>query len=117
MDPYIMEDIKREFIIWITKWWTIIVYIGMSTVTKLSYDILNRKKLSWAYVFATVAICWTLGGISAVICMKSWPDYVPFVVPMCTIFSDRILIWVGSRDWTPALDSWYKIFTRKNQDP
>lgn len=110
-----MEQIKKEFIIWFSKWWTIIVYIFMGTVSKISYDILNRKKLSWTYIFAIVGISWTIGGMSAVWCMTYHTDWTAFVVPLCTMFSDRILLWVGARDWTPLLEAWYNFMNGKKK--
>ena len=109
-----MQTIKEEALTFFTKWGYYIFYVFLGIMGKFSYDIVRKRKISLWYAIGVTGISCFIGFLACVWCSKHDAGYAPFVVPIVTLFSDRILMYLAALNWKPILDSIYGTFSKKS---
>jgi uncharacterized membrane protein len=97
----------EELVAFFSKWWVYIVYIFIGIVGKFSWDISRRKRITWLGAISTVGISGFVGYISSVYCHNnSLDEKAAYIVPICTLLSDKILTYVVVRiKWKELKDA------------
>jgi len=107
-----MHDIKEETLTFLTKWWSYIFYVMIGVMGKFSFDIVKRKKISIWYIIGATGVACFIGFLASMWCEYHYKPYAPYIVPIATLCSDKILMYIATLNWKPVLDSIYGVFTK-----
>lgn len=106
-----MSDKNTELFAFLSKYGALFTYILIGVVGKFGFDLVSGKKISGWYVFGTGCIAIFVGWISWEWCAR-WPALNPgLVVPIATLLSRDILLFITMMDWQGVL----KILTGKSK--
>lgn len=94
----------------LAKWWVYLFYIAIGIIGKFSWDISRNKKITFLGALSTVGISGFIGYISSVYCRNNGLDEkAAYIVPICTLLSDKILTYVIARiKWKEIRDAFFK---------
>lgn len=98
-----------EILEYLSKWGALFAYIGIGLIGKLGWDIVNNRKISWWYLFGTGCIGVCIGYLAWIWCIAHAPESAGFVVPIATLISRDIMLFINMIDWQGVL----KLITRK----
>src|ERR1043165_1508292 len=88
----------EEIISFFTKWWVYLFYILIGIVGKFSWDISRKKRITFLGAVSTVGLSGFIGYISSVYCQNnSLDDKAAYIVPICTLLSDKIIAYLVIR--------------------
>lgn len=96
-----------------SKWWAWIFYIVIGMAGKFGLDIMSQRKMGILQFIGSACISCFIGFLAASYCMAYSPKAGPFIVPICTLISDRIILFIFAINYTPLLES---IFNKKIKD-
>ena len=102
-----MENIKEETLAFLTKWWAYLFYIFLGVMGKFSFDIVKKRRISLWYAIGVTGISCFIGFLASMWFMAYHPGYAPYGVPIATLFSDKILMYMATLNWKSLLDSLY----------
>lgn len=88
-----------------------IFYITIGWVANLCYKVMRKQRISIAQVFASMGIALFVGFISAMVCIKHNKEMAPYVVPVCTYVSDKIVLGLANINWKDIIQNIVKNFT------
>lgn len=94
---------KNEQIDILTKYGSWVAYVIIGLVGKFGWDIASKKKMSWWYVIGTGCMAVFVGFISARWFMLNKPQMGAYCVPVLTLVSRDILIFLNLVDWKGVL--------------
>lgn len=105
-----MSDWKQEVLAFFTRWWLYLCYILIGIVTKFSYDLVKKKKISFLQAIGSTGIAGFLGFLATLYCVHKdlSTTLAGIIVPLATILSDKIFTWLFTRDWGKMLDGIYE---------
>ena len=90
--------LAEEIADFFAKWWVYLFYILIGILGKFSWDISRRRKITWLGALSTVGLSGFIGYLSAVYCRNNnLNDKAAYIVPICTLFSDKIITYVVFR--------------------
>jgi len=95
-----LADETLEFI---SKWGAWVTYIFIGLVGKFGWDIINRKKMSFWYIFGTGMVAIFVGYLSTMWCSAHCPAQGAYIVPVCTLVSRDIMLFLTMLDWPSIL--------------
>lgn len=104
-----MAKIFEEVVNFFSKWWVYLFYVLIGIVGKFSWDISRRKRITFLGAMSTVGISGFIGYISSVYCYNNgYTDKAAYIVPICTLLSDKILTYVVFRvKWKEIRDAFF----------
>jgi hypothetical protein len=91
--------------------WILYVLIGM--IGKVGLDILNERKINGWYFLGSSFAAVFVGFISAMWFMKNQPEAGAYIVPVLTLCSRDVLIFLSLIDWRKKLSNIFKVETKK----
>lgn len=94
-----MEMFKEEITAFISKIWVWFVYILVGLIGKFSYDIMLGKRLTWLQIFASIGIALFCGFIASVVCANNFPEHAPYIVPISTLLSEKLVVALVAVDY------------------
>lgn len=98
----------------LSKWWAWIFYIAIGMAGKFGLDMMKQKKMSFWQLIGSACISCFIGFMAASYCMSYAPKLGPFIVPIATLISDRVILFLFAINYTPILES---IFKKKTGEP
>ncbi len=111
------NSFRDETIAFLSKWWSYFFYVFIGIVGKFSFNIVNKKKMSLWYAIGTTGISCFTGFLVSMYCKTHNPAYAPYMVPMCTLFADKILMsfaaYVDRLNWKALMASIYEFITKQ----
>lgn len=105
-----MLKLNHEVAEFLEKWGALFTYIFIGLVGKFGYDIVTRKKLSAWYVFGTGCVGICIGYLSFMLCRSRQAWNPGIVVPVATLVSRDIMLFITMVDYVSVL----KILTGKS---
>lgn len=93
-----VSKLMTEIVAFFSKWWVYFFYIVIGILGKFSWDMSRRKRITWIGALSTVGISGFVGYLSSVYCNNNQLyDKAAYIVPICTLFSDKILSYIVFR--------------------
>lgn len=99
----------------LSKYAAWIAYVGIGLVGKFGWDIVARKKPSGWYILGTGCMGAFVGFITSRYFMVHNPEMGAYVVPIATLSSRDILVFVRMIDWGKVLNAILKMDIKKDQ--
>lgn len=94
---------KSEVLAFLSKWGALFGYVTVGLMGKLGFDIVNRKRLTFWYVFGTSCMAYCAGFFAWQWC-KTHPMLNPgIVVPFASLVSRDIMLFLTVIDWKGVL--------------
>lgn len=87
----------------LSKYGAWIAYVCIGLIGKFGWDIVAKKELSWLYVIGTGFMAVFVGFISSRWFMIHNPEMGAYVVPVLTLVSRDILMFIKMLDWSKIL--------------
>ncbi|MBL7720129.1 MAG: hypothetical protein JNL72_14930 [Flavipsychrobacter sp.] len=102
-----MQKYLEEIVTFFSKWWVYLIYIFIGIVGKFSWELSRKKRITFAGAISTVGISGFIGYISSVYCQNnSLEDKAAYIVPICTLLSDKIISYLVFRvKWKELRDA------------
>ncbi len=98
-----MSDKNPELISFLTKYGALVTYVIIGLVGKFGFDIVTGKKISGWYVLGTGCMAIFVGWLTWMWCQK-WPALNPgFVIPIATLVSRDIMLFITMVDYMSIL--------------
>lgn len=97
----------------LSKYGAWIAYVGIGLIGKFGWDIVSRKKLSGWYIFGTGCMSIFVGFICSKWFMIHQPEMGAYCVPVLTLVSRDILVFIKLIDWTKILSAVFKVDVKK----
>ena len=95
------------------KWGAFISYISIGLIARFGYDMVVKKKITKLYIIGTACMGFGIGWLSYQIC-AAHPSWNPgIIVPMATIVSRDVMLFITMIDWGGML----KLLTGKDTKP
>jgi|SRR6187399_1755355 len=107
------KTMKKEEIDLLTKYGSWVAYVIIGLIGKFGWDIAAKKKMSWWYVIGTGCMAVFVGFISSIWFMKNRPEMGAYCVPVFTLVSRDILIFLNLLDWKGILSKITNLDTKK----
>lgn len=105
-----MSDKNPELVAFLTKYGALVTYVIIGLIGKFGFDIVAGKRLSGWYVLGTGCMSIFIGWIVWVWCQR-YPGLNPgIVVPIATLVSRDIMLFITMIDYMGVL----KLITGKN---
>jgi hypothetical protein len=90
-----MQNPVEDFYTFIYKFSGFICAIAAGVITKISYEMLMKRKLSIFQWIGIVGISIFFGYLSSVYCMNNALEKQSgWIVPICTLFGEKIMIYL-----------------------
>lgn len=102
-----MEQLKDEFLLFLSKIWIWIALVLIGVIAKFSYDVSIKKKFTFLTFLSTLGIAVFIGYLASAFCVyKGWEREGMIIVPISTIASEKIIeiIIANAHKW---LKKWY----------
>jgi len=95
LDEFI-SSIPKDVLSFLTKVLASLLYIGVGIIGIIGNRLMHNKSIKdWRFVGSLlVALC--VGYLSSVYCLANMPEAAKYVVPICTLFSEKIVIILSS---------------------
>ena len=90
------------------KWGACIAYILVGLIGKIGWDIVNNRKLNFWYVFGTGCIGSCIGYLSYMWCEQHPTANAGLIVPISTLISRDIMLFINVVDWQKILTMFFK---------
>lgn len=95
-----MSEFKSEILAIISKWWVWLLYIIIGVFGKFSYELLSGRRPSWVQIFAGIGIALCVGFIASAVCVQNgWQEKGMYIVPLCTLLSEKLVMALFSIDY------------------
>lgn len=88
-------------------------YVAIGIIGKFGLDVLNHRKISAWYIFGTGCTSLFVGWIASRWCMVNHPDYGAYMVPVATLLSRDVLVFLKLIDWTKIAGALFKVEIKK----
>lgn len=108
----VMSDISEA----LAKYGAWIAYVCIGLIGKFGWDIVSRKKLSGWYILGTGCMAAFVGFISSRWFMTHNAEMGSYFVPVLTLVSRDILVFIKLIDWTKILSAIFKVEVNKKRD-
>lgn len=105
----ITMDKRQAALDFISRWGACGAYIGIGLVGLFGWDIVSNKKISFWYVFGTGCVGICIGYLAWWWCETHAPENAGLIVPIATLISRDIMLFINMIDWQGVL----KLLTRK----
>jgi hypothetical protein len=105
---YDVADILSKYGAWIA-------YVCIGLIGKFGWDIVARKQLSWWYVIGTGFMAVFVGFISSRWFIAHDPDMGAYIVPVATLVSRDILMFLRMLDWNKILSVVLNVKTKDTE--
>lgn len=102
-----IDDLLEFF----SKWGLLIGYVFIGLIGKFGFDIVNKKRLTFWYVFGTSCIAYCIGFLSWEYCKGHSFLNPGLVVPCASLVSRDIMLVITVIDWKGIV---MKFMTRSN---
>lgn len=90
-----MQEPANDLLAFIYKFSSFIMSILAGVVTKISYEMLMKRKLSLAQWFGIVGVSIFFGYLCSVYCLNNGLEkQSSWFVPICTLFGEKIMIYL-----------------------
>lgn len=93
-----------------TKYGVWLAYVLMGFVGKFGWDIITNKKITFKYILGSGLCAAFVGYLASVYCMRNAPTVGSYIVPVCTLVSRDIILFLMTIKWNEILE---KIFIKK----
>jgi len=103
-----VSDLLHKYGAWIS-------YVGIGLVGKFGWDIVARKKPSGWYILGTGCMGVFVGFISSRWFIAHNPKMGRYIVPVLTLASRDVLVFIKLIDWTKILSAVFKIEVKNNE--
>lgn len=104
---------KNEQLTLLAKYGSWIAYVLIGLVGKFGWDMAIHKKMSWYSVLSTGCMAVFVGFISSRWFMNNKPEMGAYCVPVLTLVSRDILIFINLIDWKGVLSKVTRLDTKK----
>lgn len=95
-----MEKWIDEIVTAGSKVWTWVLYVLLGVMGKFSYDALSGRKISFLMSLAILGISVFVGVITSMVCFYYELDRAgAFLVPICTLLSEKLVLAIYAYDW------------------
>lgn len=88
----IYTTLPQEILSFLTKVLACLLYIGIGVIAIIGERLMNGKKIKDLRVLGALMISVFIGYLASVWCMSNMPDKAKYIVPLCTISSEKIFI-------------------------
>lgn len=98
------QDIINQVVEFIDKWWAWAAWVAIGIVGKMGIDLTRNHKMNfWQWLGSTMSACF-IGYLACVFCQANYPKQGALIVPIATLISDRIMMFLLSVNWTPIIE-------------
>lgn len=112
LQTYKMSD-KNEQLTILAKYGSWIVYVLVGLVGKFGWDIACKKKMSWWSILGTGCMAVFVGFISSIWFMNNKPAMGSYCVPVLTLVSRDVFIFLNLVDWKGVFSKLTRLDTKK----
>jgi len=109
----IKMSIKNELIAraseFFSKYGVWVAYVLIGFVGKIGWDIVSKRKISPLYLLGTGCMAIFVGFVSSKWFMINAPAKGPYVVPVLTLVSRDVLMFLSVIDWKKVLSVFLKV--------
>ncbi len=110
-----IREHQSEILELLSKYGAWIAYVCVGLIGTFGLDIVNKKKLSVWYIFATSCMGLFVGFISSRWFMLHNPEMGAYCVPVFTLVSRDILIFFKLIDWQGVMSKLTRLDTKKDK--
>lgn len=98
------QDLLQQIAEFLGKWWAWAAWVVMGLVGKMGIDLSKNRKMNfWQWVGSTMVGCF-VGYLACVFCQANYPKQGALIVPIATLISDRVMMFLLSMNWTPIIE-------------
>lgn len=94
---------KSEVLVFLSKWGAFFGYVAVGLLGKFGFDIVNKKRLTFWYVFGTSCVAYCVGFFSWEWCLVHPVLNPGIVVPFASLVSRDIMLFLTVIDWQGVL--------------
>lgn len=88
----IYTTLPQEVLSFLTKALACFLYVGIGVIAIIGEKLMNGKRIKDLRVLGAIMVSFFIGYISAVWCMSNMPEKAKYIVPLCTVSSEKIFI-------------------------
>lgn len=86
-----------------------VAYVLIGFVGKIGWDIVSKRKISLVYLLGTGCMAIFVGFVSCRWFMTNAPEKGPYIVPVLTLVSRDVLMFLSVIDWKKVLSVFFKV--------
>lgn len=92
-----------QIVEFVTKYGMWVAYVLMGLVGKFGWDIITNRKLSFRYMLGSSLCGMFTGYLASVWCMEHSPTMGAYLVPVMTLLSRDVFLFLFSLNWKSLL--------------
>lgn len=110
------DSLLNDIFEFLSKWWAWIFYVLIGMAGKFGLDMVRQRKMGiWQLMGSTCVSCF-IGFLACSYCMVYSPKLGPFIVPIATLLSDRLILMLMVLNYKPLMGNFIQIFSKDKDD-